>query len=118
LAARRRATQDAIGRVHHAIGRLRGEKVHISVVGVARRAGASRSFLYANPEARAAIATAVAEAGEHRSRRLADQDDERRATWRERALNAEDALEAAYVEIATQRIRIGELLGQVRDLQA
>jgi hypothetical protein len=44
--------------------------------------------------------------------------DEREATWRERALNAEDALKAAHAEILTQRIRIGELLGQVSDLQA
>lgn len=49
---------------------------------------------------------------------LADQDDERDATWRERALNAEDALKAAHAEILAQRTRIGELLGQIRDLQA
>jgi hypothetical protein len=40
------------------------------------------------------------------------------ATWRERALNAEDALKAAHAEILAQRTRIGELLGQVRDLEA
>ena len=53
-----------------------------------------------------------------RSRTLAAQDDEHEATWRERALNAEDALKAAHAEILAQRTRIGELLGQVRDLQA
>jgi chromosome segregation ATPase len=60
----------------------------------------------------------MAEAGEHRVQLLASQDDEREATWRERALNAEDALKAAHAEITTQRTRIGELLGQVRDLEA
>jgi len=40
-----------------------------------------------------------------------------RAT-RERALNAEGALKAAHNEILAQRTRIGELLGQVRDLQS
>ncbi|MFE2310276.1 hypothetical protein ACFXA9_29975, partial [Streptomyces sp. NPDC059411] len=54
----------------------------------------------------------------HRHRSLAEQEDEREATWRERALNAEEALKAAHAEIQSQRIRIGELLGQVRDLQA
>jgi chromosome segregation ATPase len=49
---------------------------------------------------------------------LAEADDQREATWRERALNAEDALKAAHAEITTQRTRIGELLGQVRDLEA
>lgn len=57
-------------------------------------------------------------AGERRSRTHAEQDDEREATWRERALNAEEGLKAAQAEILTQRARIGELLGQVRDLQA
>jgi hypothetical protein len=76
----------------------------------------SRTFLYSNPDAR--VAVAMAEAGEQRVQMLASQDDEREATWRERALNAEDALRAAHAEITTQRARIGELLGQVRDLEA
>lgn len=38
--------------------------------------------------------------------------------WRERALNAEDALKAAHAEIVAQRNRIGELLGRIRDLEA
>jgi chromosome segregation ATPase len=84
----------------------------------ARRADVSRTFIYDNPEARTAVPTAMAESGERRSQMLAEQDDEHEATWRERALNAEDALKAAQTEILSQRTRIGELLGQVRDLQA
>lgn len=118
LAARRQRTESALQRVHEAIDRLRREKAQVSVAGVARRAEVSRTFLYDNPEARAAVATAMAQAGEHRSRKLAEQGDEREATWRERALNAEDALKAAHTEIHAQRTRIGELLGQIRDLQA
>jgi hypothetical protein len=37
--------------------------------------------------------------------------------WRERALNAEDALKTAHDEIRTQRTRIAELLGRIRDLE-
>ena len=118
LAARRRKTETALQRVHEAIARLRREKAQVSVAAVARRADVSRTFLYDNPEARAAVAAAMAEAGERRTQMLAEQDDEREATWRERALNAEDALKAAHAEILTQRTRIGELLGQIRDLQA
>ncbi|MHC3463729.1 DUF6262 family protein [Streptomyces flavovirens] len=118
LAARRRKTEAALERVHQAIARLRREKAQVSVAGVARRADVSRSFLYDNVEARAAVAAAMTEAGERRSRTLAEQDDEREATWRERALNAEDILKAAHAEILAQRVRIGELLGQIRDLQA
>jgi hypothetical protein len=40
------------------------------------------------------------------------------ATWRERALNTEDALKAAHAEILTQRTQIGELTGRIRDVQA
>jgi hypothetical protein len=56
--------------------------------------------------------------GEYPSRTCVEQSDEREETWRERALNAEDALKAAHSEILTQRTRIGELLCQIRDLQA
>ncbi|MFE9291891.1 DUF6262 family protein [Streptomyces olivaceus] len=118
LAARRRKTEAALQGVHEAIARLRREKAQVSVAAVARRADVSRTFLYDNPEARAAIAAAMAEVSERRSRPLAEENDEREATWRERALNAEDALKATHAEILTQRTRIGELLGQIRDLQA
>ncbi|MCX4859221.1 DUF6262 family protein [Streptomyces canus] len=118
LAARRRKTEAALDRVHQAIARLRREKAQISVAAVARRADVSRTFLYDNVEARAAVAAAMTRVGERRSGILVEQDDEREATWRERALNAEDALKAAHAEILTQRNRIGELLGQIRDLEA
>ncbi|WP_434598932.1 DUF6262 family protein [Streptomyces sp. A5-4] len=118
LTARRRSTDAALGRVRDAIARLRREKTQVSVSAVARRANVSRTFLYGHPDARAAVAAAMAEAGERRTQMVTDQDEAREATWRERALNAEDALEAAHAEILTQRTRIGELLGQVRDLEA
>lgn len=118
LAARRRKTETALERVHQAITRLRREKAQVNVAAVARRADVSRTFLYDNAEARATIAAAMAEAGDLRPRLLAEQDDEREATWRERALNAEEGLKVAQAEILTQRTRIGELLGQIRDLQA
>jgi predicted nuclease with TOPRIM domain len=118
LAARRNKTEAALKRVREAITRLRREKAQVSVAAVARRADVSRTFLYDNPEARAVIASAMAEAGDRRTPLLADQEEEREATWRERALNAEDALKAAHGEILAQRTRIGELLGQVRDLEA
>jgi chromosome segregation ATPase len=117
-AARRRTTEAALGRVHDALARLRREKAPVSVVTVALRAQVSRTFLYDNAEARAAVEAAVAEAGQRRGRHLADQDDAREASWRERALNAEDALKVAHAEILTQRTRIGELLGRIRDLEA
>ncbi|WAU81469.1 DUF6262 family protein [Streptomyces sp. Qhu-G9] len=117
LATRRHKTEAALHRVHEAIARLRREKSQVSVAVVARRAEVSRTFLYDNLEARAAVATAMAETGERRVRTLAEQDTEREATWRERSLNAEDGLKATQAEILIQRTRIGELLGQIRDLE-
>lgn len=118
LAARQHGTDAAIARVQVAVVRLRRERTPITVAAVARRAEVSRTFCYDNPEARAAIAAAMSEAGEHRRQLIVEQDDEREATWRERALNAEDGLKAAHAEIRAQRDRIGELLGQIRDLEA
>jgi chromosome segregation ATPase len=118
LAARHRDTQAALGRVCDTIARLCREKTPVSVAAVARRANVSRTFLYTNPDAKTAVAQAIQESGDQRSRLLANADDSREATWRERALNAEDALKNAHAEILTQRTRIGELLGRIRDLEA
>lgn len=118
LAARRRKTEAALERVHQAIARLRREKAQVSVAAVSRRADLSRTFLYDNIKARAAVTAAIVKADGRRSRTLAEQDDQREATWRERALNAEEGLKATQAEVLAQLSRIGELLGQIRDLEA
>jgi hypothetical protein len=118
LAARRRDTQAALGRVHDTIARLRREKTPISVAAVARRADVSRTFLYTNADAKNAVAEAIQQAGNQQRRLIAETDNAREATWRERALNAEDVLKATHTEILAQRTRIGELLGHIRDLEA
>jgi hypothetical protein len=118
LAARHRHTQAALSRIQDTITRLRRQKSPISVAAIARHAGVSRTFLYTNPNAKTAVAKAIRETADQRRRLIADTDDSREATWRERALNAEDALKAGYAEILAQRARIGELLGRIRDLEA
>jgi chromosome segregation ATPase len=118
LAARHRDTQAALGRVGDAIARLRREKTPVSVAAVARRAGVSRTFLYTNEDAKSAVSKAIRETAGQPRRVLAEVDDTREATWRERALNAEDALKGAHTEILAQRNRIGELLGRLRDQEA
>jgi len=118
VAARRRSTQSALARIRDAVARMRREKTPLTVAAVSRRAGVSRTFLYSNPEARAVLADAMADTGDRKAHDLAERDTRQEATWRERALNAEVALMAAHAEIIQQRERIGELLGQVRDLEA
>ena len=49
LAARRRDTQTALGRVHDTIARLRREKTPVSVAAVARRAGFSELRMALRP---------------------------------------------------------------------
>lgn len=118
LAARRTSAQAALQRVHDTLARMRREKTPVTVASVGRRASVSRTFLYSNPEARTAVADAAAASGLRQAANLTAQGTEQEATWRQRALNAEDALKAAHAEILQQRTRLGELLGQVRDLQA
>jgi chromosome segregation ATPase len=118
LAARHHATQAALDRVHDAITRLRREKTPVTVAAVGRRASVSRTFLYTNQGAKAAVAQAIAEQGKRASGPAVTQDEQREASWRERALNAEEALKTANREILTQRTHIGELRGRIRDLEA
>ncbi len=118
VAARRRNTQAALARVRDVLARIRQEKTPVTVAAVGRRAGVSRTFLYSNPQARALLASAIADIRARTAQDLAGNDAGQEAAWRERALNAEDALKAARAEIIRQRERIGELLGQVRDLEA
>ncbi|MGH7733192.1 MAG: DUF6262 family protein [Gemmatimonadales bacterium] len=118
LAARRTSTQAALKRVHDALAQMKREKTPVTIAAVSRRSGVSRTFLYDNPQARAAVTDAAAQHDTRRAQVLTAQDAGQAASWRERALNAEDALKAARAEISAQRTRIGELLGKVRDLES
>ncbi|MFD3762006.1 hypothetical protein [Streptomyces sp. NPDC058622] len=72
--------------------------------------------LYEHERAKTLVGQAVLRAS---GRRVEDRQAARAAidaAWKERALNAEEALKSAQAEILAQRRQIGELLGQVRDL--
>lgn len=117
LAARRATSRAALQRVNDTLTRMRRQKIPVTVAAVARQAGVSRTFLYASPPARAAVASAAAQYGTRRDQDQAASETGQEATWRERALNAEDALKTTRAEIISQRTRIGELMGQIRDLE-
>ena len=118
IAARRRRSQAAVQRVRDALTGLRRDNTKLTVALVARRANVSRTFVYDNPQARAAVAAALAAVSERNGQLNLAQSSAQEAVWRERALNAEDGLKTARTEIVRQRTRIGELLGQIRELQA
>ena len=117
LAARRQATQAKVDQVRCTIDELRRQKSPVTVAAVVRRAGVSRTFLYENPDARTLVADAVGQTAAPQDRTGARPDSQNETPWRERALNAEDALKAAHAEIRTQRTRIAQLMGQIRDLE-
>lgn len=115
IAARRRQTEQKLAAVEKAIGQLRRERGRPTVRAVAERAGVSATFLYENPTARALIKDAATNSRSRQDRLSQDEHDRVEAAWRERALNAEAELTRSQQEILTQRQRIGELMGQIRD---
>lgn len=113
--ARKRRTEDKLRHVADAVSQLQRRKLPVTYPAIAARAGVSRTFLYDNPAARDLVTAAITRTGEQRRHDAASRDAQAEASWQQRALNAEHALKAAHAEIRTQRARIGELLGQLRD---
>ncbi|MGW3690588.1 DUF6262 family protein [Streptomyces sp. NPDC005125] len=114
-AARRRQTEQKLAQVTTAIAQLRRERGHLAVRAIALRAGVSSTFLYENAEARALVQNAVSASRSRHDRQAHQQHENIEATWRERALNAEAELTRTQKEVLSQRQRIGELMGQIRD---
>ena len=108
IEARRRAAEQKLQQVRDAIAWLQRRKTPVTYPAVAAAAGVSRTFLYDNPDARALMTAAGSSETAQRQRDQAGQDARPEASWRERALNAEDALKAAHAEIRAQRDRIGQ----------
>jgi hypothetical protein len=115
--ARRKRTEDKLRAVAETIQQMQRRRLPVTYPAIAARAGVSRTFLYDNPSARDLISTAITRASGQRQQDNADRDAQAEASWRQRALNAEQALKTAHAEIRAQRARIGELLGQLRDTQ-
>ncbi|MBO3736721.1 DUF6262 family protein [Actinoplanes flavus] len=117
LQARHRGIDAMLHRVGDALHRMRRERSKITFAAVARRAAVSRTFLYQNPRARTLVQQAGADATAHTVRDHEQRVADVQASWRERALNAEDALKAAHHEVTRQRTTIADLLGKIRDLE-
>ncbi|MFI9366757.1 DUF6262 family protein [Kitasatospora sp. NPDC053057] len=117
LKARRQRTEDSLRRIKDAVVHMENTKIPITVSAVARHADVSRTFLYEHPQARTLVEEGTRRAAGRRIQERHDDLAEREASWRERALNTEDALKVTQDEVLNQRAQIAELLGQVRDLQ-
>ncbi|MCY0950476.1 DUF6262 family protein [Streptomyces sp. H27-S2] len=117
IAARRRQTGQKLTQVEKAIAQLRRETSKITVRAIAARAQVSPTFLYENRDAQSLVREAVAASTRRRDQTDQDTHDRIEASWRERALNAEEELSRTQKEILVQRQRIGELMGQLRDFE-
>lgn len=117
IQARRQHSERLLHRVRDSLEVMRKERTPVTVRAVERRAGVSRSFLYQNSTARELIAQAVAKSEGQESRSRQEIADAAEASWRERALNAEEALRRTAADLQAQRRQIGELMGKIRDLE-
>ena len=68
IEARRRAAEQKLQQVRDAIATLRRRKTPVTYPAVARQAGVSRTFLYANPDARALVSDAISKTGAQHAR--------------------------------------------------
>lgn len=117
IAARRRQTRNKLTQLEKAITQLRRERRQLNVRAIAERAGVSATFCYENTDARALVQTAVTDARQRRDQGAQREHERIEASWRERALNAEETLTRTQETVFTQRKRIGELMGQLRDVE-
>ncbi|MCX4637152.1 DUF6262 family protein [Streptomyces platensis] len=118
MEARHQGTARLLERVHTTLQHMHRERARVTVAAVARRADVSRTFLHQNEQAKALVAGAAKQADAQRSALRTKRAEQQDASWRERALNAEEAVKTCHGEIRLQRTRIAVLLGRVQDLEA
>jgi hypothetical protein len=114
IAARHRAAEAKTASVGKAIKTLARTGAPVTCAGVARLAGVSRSFLYENDQARALITTAQARTQARTAGTVPAATSQQEASWRERALNAEQRARDLHHELTAQRHLTAGLLGQLR----
>ncbi|WP_086830660.1 DUF6262 family protein [Streptomyces sp. NRRL B-24572] len=117
LRARSQKTEASLLRIKRVVEQLAKNGTPITVAAVARQADVSRTFLYEHTEARTIVTQATLRARGLRAETDQAQRDAIEASWRERALNTEEALKNTNAEVVNQRERIAELLGQIAGLQ-
>ena len=114
IAARQRAAEVKAAAVGKAVKALARAGAPVTCAGVARLAGVSRSFIYENGQARAILTTAQARTQARTAGRIPAATAQQEASWRERALNAEQHARDLKRELTAQRRLAAGLLGQLR----
>lgn len=116
--ARRRSTEQKLQRLEATLRSLRRQRTPINYGLVAKLAGVSRTFLYENELAARMMSSERRRCEGDLDATVVAQEAQLEASWRERALNAEGALQAHDAEIGRLRDRIAILMGQIRDLES
>lgn len=115
IEARRRDATTKVAAVDKAVKLLARAGAPITRAAVSHLAGVSRSFTYENDRARTIVAAAQARTQARAEVRVETLTGEQEASWRERALNAEEEVSRLRREVATQRRLVGDLMGQLRE---
>jgi len=110
--ARKHAAAAKVAAVRKAVKALGRTGAPVTRVGVAQLAEVSRSFTYENDAADSIIAEAQTRTQARAEGRIEQRTAQEEASWRERALNAEDEIRNLRRELATQRLLVGDLLGR------
>lgn len=113
--ARRREATSKVALVEKAVKLLGRTGAPITRAAVSQLAGVSRSFTYENADARSIIADAQARTQARAEARPETLTAQQEASWRERALNAEEEVRKLRQELMTQRRLVGDLMGQLRE---
>jgi hypothetical protein len=113
--ARKRDCTAKVAAVSKVVKLLGRSGAPITRATISQLAGVSRSFTYENDDARAIIAAAQTCSQASAEGSIATITAQQEASWRERALNAEDRTRDLRVEITTQRRLVSDLTGQLRE---
>jgi hypothetical protein len=114
IAARRRAAEVKAAAVGKAVRSLARSGAPLTSAAIARLAGVSRSFIYENDQARAHVTAAQARTQTRAAGAIPAATARQEASWRERALNAEDKVRDLQHELTAQRRLAAGFLGQLR----
>ena len=115
IAARRRAAEVKAAAVGKAVRSLARAGAPLTSAAIARLAGVSRSFIYENDQARAHVTAAQARTQIRAAGAIPAATAQQEASWRERALNAEQRVRDLQHEITAQRRLAAGFLGQLRE---
>ena len=114
IAARRRAAEVKAAAVGKAVQSLARSGAPLTSAAIARLAGVSRSFIYENDQARAHVTAAQARTQIRAAGAIPTATAQQEASWRERALNAEQKARDLQHELTAQRRLTAGFLGQLR----